>query len=82
MKAFERLAKDRPHESDHLIGDQWTNADIAAVCAVGLIDFAGVRSNWREDYPRLKGYWENLESRGNLASTRPVLVGFDKEKVV
>ncbi|KAK3056899.1 hypothetical protein LTR09_001937 [Extremus antarcticus] len=73
MRAFDELVRSR--KGEYLIGDgqTMTIADIAAVCAVGHIDFAGVRSEWSEQYPELCKWYKGMDERANFASTRPVM---------
>ena len=82
MRAFEQLAKNRSSDSGRfLIGDQLTIGDIAAVCAVAQIDFGGLRPTWKQDYPHLKEYVEDMEKIESFNQTRPVM--FDlKDSVV
>lgn len=49
LKAFEELVKNRtPENSEYLIGDTFTIADIAVVCATTQIEFTKIREDWRE----------------------------------
>ena len=73
MKAMDELVKKRDSGDDYLLGGTLTIADIAVVCAVGQIDFTGVRAGWQDKYPELARYWKKLEERDNFASTTPVM---------
>lgn len=82
MKAFEELAKTRTKESDYLLGNKLSIADIAVICAVGMVDFGSdLKTTWKQDYPHLKGYWEKLDSQKDFAETRPVKFEI-KDKIV
>ncbi|KAK7887302.1 hypothetical protein LTR67_009722 [Exophiala xenobiotica] len=72
MKAMNELAKERG-SSDYLLGDVLTIADIAVVCAVGMVEFAGLRPQWKEKLPELASYVANLEARKTFEETRPVM---------
>lgn len=82
MRAFDELAKRR--KGDYLIGDgrTYTIADIAAVCAIGHIDFSGIRSEWREQYPDLFEWWKGMDEREHFAATRPVMFDIKTNTVV
>ena len=82
MKAFDELVKNK--KGEYLIGDgkTFTIADIAAVCAVGHIDFAGVRPDWKEKYPDLAKWYTQMDERENFASTRPVMFDINIPGVV
>lgn len=80
LKAMNELVKDA--KGGYLVGDQLTIADIAVVCAVGHIDFSGVRPDWKKNYPDLKAYWEKLDERENFKKTRPVMFDIDTNVVV
>ena len=74
MKAMDELVKKKKDGGDdYLLGGTLTIADIAVVCAVGQIDFTGVRTGWQEKYPELAKYWKKLEERDHFASTTPVM---------
>jgi glutathione S-transferase len=75
------IKKRKSEGKEYLIGEELTIADIAAVCAVGHIDFSGVRDGWRERYPVLFEWWRKLDGREGFRETRPVM--FDlRERVV
>jgi glutathione S-transferase len=78
MKAMNQLAKERKQSqggstSEYLLGDVLTIADIAVVCAVGMVEFAGLRPQWKEKLPDLASYVANLEARKTFEETRPVM---------
>lgn len=82
IDTFVKAARDR--NSDFLIGDELTIADIAAGCMLGMMDMVETQFGlikWKEEYPELVGWWERLEERESFRETRPVM--FDlREKVV
>ncbi|KAL1606468.1 hypothetical protein SLS60_003872 [Paraconiothyrium brasiliense] len=82
MRAFEDLVKERKKaDKQYLVGDDLTIADIAAVCGVGHIDFAGAREGWKGSYPTLAEWWGAMNEREGFKESKPVM--FDlKESVV
>ncbi|KAF2016787.1 glutathione S-transferase [Aaosphaeria arxii CBS 175.79] len=82
MKALEQLTRERGYQGkEYLVGDELTIADIAAVCAIGHIDFVKIREGWQEQETSLARWWTNLESREYFRHTRPVMFEF-RELVV
>ncbi len=73
MKAMDELAKSRRKGSDYLLGGTLTIADIAVVCAVGMVDFINLREGWQEKYRDLASYFKKLDARESFESTRPVM---------
>ena len=72
MRAFSELVKARkPEGSKWLIGDTYTIADIAVACAVAQIDFGQLRPDWKEQYPELSAWWQEIESREFFQKTTP-----------
>ena len=61
FKAFEELVKNR--KGDYLVANTYSIADIAVVCSVGQVNFGGLRPNWKEDYPQLASWWEQMDAR-------------------
>ena len=82
FRAFEELCKGR--KGEYLIGDGtiFTIADIAVVCAVGQVDFGGMRPSWKKTYPTLAAWYEGMDSRKNFKETRPVMFDIRRETVV
>jgi glutathione S-transferase len=82
MRAFDELVRRR--KGEYLIGDgrTYTIADIAAVCAVGHIDFAGVKPGWRDQYPELCEWWKGMDEKKHFADTRPVMFNIKTDSVV
>ena len=72
LKAFETLCKTRG-ESQWLVGDTFTIADIAVACAVAQIDFGKIREGWQDKYPVLVKWWNEIEKRESFANTKPVM---------
>ncbi|KAJ4986736.1 maleylacetoacetate isomerase [Stagonosporopsis vannaccii] len=65
----------------YLVGSELSIADIAVVCAVGFVEFGGMRPGWREKWPRLAAWWEALDAREGFRETRPVMFNLT-ERVV
>jgi glutathione S-transferase len=82
MRAFNDMVVQRAEQGkEYLVGEELTIADIAAVCTVGWIEWAGIREGWKEKYPVLAKWVEGLDERREFKETRPVM--FDlKETVV
>ena len=82
MRAFDSMVKNRKSQGKkYLVGDELTIADIAAVCGVGHIDFAGIRAGWGQKYPDLYQWWKEMDGGEGFRDTRPVM--FDlKERIV
>jgi glutathione S-transferase len=82
LKALDEMAQQRKHEGkQYLVGEELTIADIAAICAVGHTDFAGIRNEWRDKYPYLHEWWARFDERKGFKETKPVMFEFT-EKVV
>ncbi|KAI1617953.1 hypothetical protein EDD37DRAFT_691507 [Exophiala viscosa] len=82
LKAMNELAKSRKEGSDYLLADVMTIADIAVICAVGQVDFGGVRPGWQDKYPELAAYWKSLDATKNFADTKPVMFDLKHNTVV
>lgn len=82
MRAFDSMVSERKQQGkEYLVGEELTIADIAAVCGVGHIDFAGIRPGWMEKYPDLAQWWKKVDQRKEFVETRPIM--FDlKENIV
>jgi glutathione S-transferase len=66
---------------EFLVGIELSIADIAVVCAVGFIEFGGMREGWKEQWPGLAKWFVHLDGQKEFEETRPVM--FDlKEEVV
>ncbi|KAJ8108268.1 hypothetical protein OPT61_g8288 [Boeremia exigua] len=64
-----------------IVGEDISLADIAAVCAVGWVKWAGIREGWEAEYPALAEWLARVDEREEFRETRPIM--FDlKEKVV
>ena len=63
------------------MGGVYSIADIAVGCAVEWVDFFDLCEGWREGYPELGKWFEELSQREAFKQTKPVM--FDmKDKVV
>ena len=80
FRAFEELVKNR--KGDYLVDGTYTIADIAVVCSIGQVNFGGLRPNWKEDYPVLASWWEQMDAREYYAQTRPVMFDIKTDTVV
>lgn len=54
----------------HCVGDTFTIADIALICALGYLDLR-MPAQWRGRYARLEAYAEHWASRPSVAATAP-----------
>lgn len=86
IKAIDAFVKEarESDESDFLIGDELSIADIAAGAMLGMMDMVETQFGlirWKEDYPELLAWWERLEERESFRETRPVMFELT-EKVV
>lgn len=80
MQAFNgyvEAAEDRPY----VLGDKITIADIGIVCAVGGIDFVGLRPEWKKQHPVLREYFERLEQLKEFQDTKQVMFDIIEEVV-
>ncbi|KAH7355507.1 glutathione S-transferase domain-containing protein [Pyrenochaeta sp. MPI-SDFR-AT-0127] len=82
MRAFDDMVSGRKNAGkEYLVGDDLTIADIAVICTIGFIDFAGMRPEWKTKYATLANWFDKLDARKEFEETRPVM--FDlKETVV
>ena len=82
LQALDEMVKSK--RGEYLIGDGkiYTVADIAVVCAVGQVDFGGIRPDWKEKYPDLAKWWKVMDEREHFASTRPVMFDIKRDTVV
>lgn len=74
---YANAAKDKPY----VLGDEITIADIGIVCAVGGIDFTGIRPEWRETYPVLSEYFDRVHQLKEFQDTKPVMFDMTEEIV-
>lgn len=82
LKAMNALAKAVERESEFLIGNVLTIADIAGVCAVEMLDLRGMREGWRKGMPELARYCGRLGERKTFAETRPVMFDLRQGSIV
>ncbi|KAF1829545.1 glutathione S-transferase domain-containing protein [Decorospora gaudefroyi] len=82
MRAFsDMVTKRRGEGKAFLVGEALSLADIAVVCCLGILEFAGVRVGWREKYGVLGEWWAGLEDLDVFRETRPVAFAL-REQVV
>jgi glutathione S-transferase len=81
MRAFSELVSARKDAGkDYLVGDDLSIADIAVVCTIGGIEFMDIRPGWKDMYPVLASWFEELDGRKEFVETRPVM--FDLKQAV
>ena len=81
MRAFDEMVRERKDVGkEFLVGEELSIADIAVVCAVGFVDFAEMRSRWRERYEVLAKWFGKMDERREFVETRPVM--FDLKEMV
>jgi glutathione S-transferase len=56
-----------------VLGNEITIADMGIVCAVGGIDFTGLRPKWRKQYPLLSEYFDKLHEMKEFLDTKPIM---------
>ncbi|KAJ4365364.1 hypothetical protein N0V95_000511 [Ascochyta clinopodiicola] len=66
---------------EYVLGKELTIADIGIVCAVGGVDFVGLREGWRVQYPELAAYFDRLDETSVFKETRPVMFDLSEEVV-
>ena len=74
LKALDEFVK--KSNGKFLIGNELTIADIAAGSMVGMMDMVETSFKlieWKEKYPQLRAYWEELEERKSFKETKPVM---------
>ncbi|KZM25278.1 uncharacterized protein EKO05_0001794 [Ascochyta rabiei] len=83
MRAFNRYVEDALAlgNAEYVLGPELTIADIAIVCAVGGVDFVGLRDGWRLQYPALGAYFDRLDEESVFKETRPVMFDLSEEVV-
>lgn len=65
----------------YLVGNELSIADIAVVCTIGFIDFGDMRRGWKEEWPRLAKWFEELDEREGFRETRPVMFNLTEQVV-
>ena len=80
MRAFTDYVKEAEGKP-FVLGNEITIADIAIVCAVGGIDFTGLRPEWRKQHPVLSKYFDNLHQLMAFQDTKPVMFDITEEVV-
>jgi len=69
LKAMADVLADR----DYFVGDQFTLADISAVCCLGYLDLRFPQITWRKQYPNLDVFMQRLSDRSSIQLTVPVV---------
>lgn len=67
--------------SKYVLGREMTIADIGIGCAVGGIDFTGMKPEWRRMYPALLEYFEQIDGLEVFQGSRPVMFDITEEVV-
>jgi glutathione S-transferase len=81
MRAFSELVSARKEAGkNYLVGDDLSIADIAVVCTMGGVEFMDIRPGWKDMYPVLAAWFEELDGRKEFVETRPVM--FDLKQAV
>lgn len=57
--------------STYLLGNSWTAADIAVLCALGYYSLR-LGEDWQQQYPKLGEWYNNLHAKESVKSTVPV----------
>lgn len=69
LKAMSEVLAD----SDYFVGDEFTLADISAVCCLGYLDLRFPQIVWREQYSNLATFMQRLSDRASISLTVPVV---------
>lgn len=80
MQAFNDFVEDAKGKP-YVLGDRITIADIGIVCAVGGIDFTGIRPDWRTQHPLLSEYFDKLHQLKEFQETMPVMFDITEEVI-
>lgn len=73
LGALEAMVEERKKQKEFLVGEELNIGDIAAVCALGHINFIQIRPDRKEQYPTLKAWWEILDEGDGFRDTRPLM---------
>ena len=52
-------------------GQELNVGTIAAICAIGWVDFRAPEITWRSDYPKLAAWFDEQSKRDSVARTKP-----------
>ncbi|KAF2621113.1 glutathione S-transferase [Macroventuria anomochaeta] len=80
MRAFNdyvEAANGRPY----VLGKEISIADIGIACAVGGIDFVGLRPGWQRQYPALSEYCGRLDRLKEFQDTKPIMFNITEQVV-
>jgi glutathione S-transferase len=80
LRAFKEYVEDAEGR-EFVLGKEMTIADIGIGCAVGGIDFTGMRPEWRTLYPALVEYFERLDELEVFEESRPVMFDLTEQVV-
>jgi glutathione S-transferase len=80
LRAFKEYVEDAEGR-EFVLGKEMTIADIGIGCAVGGIDFTGMRPEWRTLYPALVEYFERLDELEVFKESRPVMFDLTEQVV-
>ena len=62
---------DEANGAEFLIGNKFGLADIAIGSMLGWLSLRFPSHEWQSQYPKLKSYWDGLETRKSFAETKP-----------
>ncbi|KAH6625875.1 glutathione S-transferase domain-containing protein [Boeremia exigua] len=57
---------------EFVVGTELSIADVGIVCAVGFVQFGGMREGWRDAYGALAAYFDRIDAGEAFVETRPV----------
>lgn len=80
MQAFNDYVGDAEGKP-YVLGNEITIADIGIVCAVGGIDFTGLRPEWRKQHQALSEYFDRLHLLKAFQDTKPFMFDITEEVV-
>jgi glutathione S-transferase len=71
LRALSSWVDARPRNSDFLLADKLTYADIAVCSVLGFMEVRWAEHGWKEEYPAMERYFKKLDERESFVSTRP-----------
>lgn len=69
LKAMSEVLADH----NYFVNDEFSLADISAVCCLGYLDLRFPDITWREQYPNLAAFMQRLSERASVQLTAPVV---------
>ena len=80
MRAFNDYVE-RACDRNYVLGKELTIADIGIMCAVGGLDFLGLRPEWKSQHPSLNEYFTRLDKLKPFEDTRLAMFDITEEVV-